>query len=306
MKPMKPVQRVVRGARRRLRASPLADAVLDRDARRRARRLAFADPTLAAVAEAITTPSGREQAWGERIERRRRELEASTGTVAIEIRDQADREYWAEAIPKSTDRTPPLIEGDVVRRDFGEFARTTGKPPQWGRLFYRLVRRLQPAGVLELGTSVGMSACYLAAGLEDNAAGLLVTIDALPDVADAARKSFEQLGVTAHADCRTGLFVDEMPAAFDALGTVDLAFIDGHHQYEPTVRYFGEIADVSSSGALLAFDDISPYHPGMSDAWHEICADRRVTGTLRIDTVGLAVVGGRRAGHAHLPRLALG
>ena len=46
-----------------------------------------------------------------------------------------------------------------------------------GRRVYEHVRRTQPAHVLELGTAHGVSAAYVAAALEANGRGHLVTAD---------------------------------------------------------------------------------------------------------------------------------
>ena len=54
--------------------------------------------------------------------------------------------------------------------------------PAQGRIVYDHVRRTGPLDVLELGTAHGVGAAYLAAGLEDNGTGRLVTVD----FADAA------------------------------------------------------------------------------------------------------------------------
>src|SRR3712207_8365464 len=49
--------------------------------------------------------------------------------------------------------------------------------PEQGRLVYDHVRATRPEAVLELGTAHGVGAAYLAAGLEDNGAGRLTTVD---------------------------------------------------------------------------------------------------------------------------------
>ena len=48
---------------------------------------------------------------------------------------------------------------------------------QFGRLIYDHVRRTRPKRVLELGTAHGVSACYIAAALEANGEGTIVTVD---------------------------------------------------------------------------------------------------------------------------------
>jgi len=49
--------------------------------------------------------------------------------------------------------------------------------PELGRRVYDHVRRTRPATVLELGTAHGVSAAYIAAALEANRTGALITVD---------------------------------------------------------------------------------------------------------------------------------
>lgn len=46
-----------------------------------------------------------------------------------------------------------------------------------GRKLYDHVRRTNPTNVLEIGTAWGVSACYIAAALEENGHGMLTTVD---------------------------------------------------------------------------------------------------------------------------------
>jgi len=50
-------------------------------------------------------------------------------------------------------------------------------PPELGRRIYDHVRASRPQLVLELGSGHGVSACYIAAALQSNGSGRLVTVD---------------------------------------------------------------------------------------------------------------------------------
>jgi predicted O-methyltransferase YrrM len=197
-----------------------------------------------------------------------------------------------------------VLHDDHVARNLGEVTRSTSKPRDWGRFLYRIVRELRPERCLELGTSVGMSGCYIAAGLSANSSGRLITIEGEEQAANVARGVFERVGVGARVESRIGRFTDEMPSALQALGGVDLAFIDGHHEYAPTISYFETIREVTAPGGLLVFDDIT-YSREMKAAWSEVRAHAGVTGSMTIGTVGFAVVGGQRAAHHRVPLLTL-
>jgi len=265
-----------------------------------ASRLPTADTTVAQVREALLRATSGEDEWRARIEGRRAHLESSSETVTFAIDDP---EWWVRAIEVTTDPNPPVLRGNEVDRNVGELTRRTSKAREWGVLFYRLARRLTPARCVELGTSVGMSGSYIAAALSANGAGRLVTIEGQQPSADIATAGFAQLGVADHVQVVVGQFGDVLPGVLDELGGVDLAFIDGHHLYQPTLDYFDAISSVTAPGGLLVFDDIAYWHEGMKEAWDEIAADRRVTGTVTVAGVGFAVVGGRRVGDYEVVRL---
>jgi predicted O-methyltransferase YrrM len=257
------------------------------------------DRTLAGVVRAMRVPSEDERQWATSIEAVRAGLHASRETLRFEVHE---RWWWEDAIAASSDPQPPVLHEDHVARNLGEVARSTSKPPAWGRFLYRIVRQLRPGRCLELGTSVGMSGSYIAAGLAANAHGHLTTIEGEEPSANVARDVFEQVGVGTRVDVRVGRFTDELPAALVELGGVDLAFIDGHHLYAPTISYFEAIREVTAPGGLLVFDDIS-YTGDMKRAWSEIRANAGVTGSLTVGTVGFAVVGGQPFAHRRIPLL---
>src|SRR5688572_7678558 len=49
-------------------------------------------------------------------------------------------------------------------RSVNSIARNAAKSKKYGQLLFRMVRHYQPATVLELGTSLGITTCYLSVG----------------------------------------------------------------------------------------------------------------------------------------------
>lgn len=266
------------------------------------RTLRPADGTLAAVVRALRSPSADEERWAQAIEPVRTRLENSGDTLRLPVQD---REWWQRAIAASTDPQPPVLHEDHVARSVGEITRVTSKPPDWGRFLYRVVRELRPERCLELGTSVGMSGSYIGAGLAANDHGRLITIEGQEQSARVADDVFRQVGVDVRVELLVGAFADRLPGALEELGGVDLAFVDGHHQYAPTMSYFATIVEATAPGGLLVFDDVTYALGDMQAAWRDIRTDPRVTGSMTVGTVGFAVVGGRRADHRRVPRLTL-
>ena len=81
-----------------------------------------------------------------------------------------------------------------------------------------------------------------------------------------------------------GLFEDTLESALGE--PVDFAFIDGHHQYEPTLDYFDRIWRRSREGAVFIFDDIR-WSVGMERAWARLKTDPRLS--IVVDLCGLGV-----------------
>lgn len=148
---------------------------------------------------------------------------------------------------------------------------------------YLLVRELTPSRVLELGTNVGISGAYVAAALADGSGGALTTLEASPARSQIARAMHADLGL-ANVKYVVGLFDATLESALDE--PVDFVFIDGHHQYGPTLDYFDRIWKHATEDAVFVFDDIR-WSRGMERAWHKLQSDPRLS--LVVDLSGLGI-----------------
>lgn len=151
-----------------------------------------------------------------------------------------------------------------------------------------MVAELRPERIIELGTNVGISSAYMAAAQQDAGQGSLVTLEASPGRSRVARGLHEALGLRGISYV-LGLFDATLESALDR--PVDFAFIDGHHQYEPTLDYFDRIWRRSKEGAVFIFDDIR-WSTGMERAWRRLQTDPRLS--VAVDLCGLGVGIGTR------------
>jgi predicted O-methyltransferase YrrM len=119
-----------------------------------------------------------------------------------------------------------------------------------GSLLYLLVRATRPATVVEFGTSFGISALYLAAGLADNGAGRLLSTELSAAKIAAARDNLAEAGL---ADRVTVLPGDALSTLADVPGPIDLLLLDGWKDLcLPVLRL---LEDRLPSGALVVADD---------------------------------------------------
>ena len=233
--------------------------------------------------------------------------------------------------------------GTTMQRSISDIARRMAKPRKLGQLLFRIARYYQPERVLELGTSLGLSTAYLAAGATGEAGSQLVkttedqrtaearvqpegkgeekttsvdleagrkrggiteirstqcgagkngggrarvfTIEGAPEVAAVAESNFRALGLE-NIECTIGNFDQVLKETLDRAGRIDLAFIDGNHRLEPTLRYFDALYGQLSSSAVVIFDDIH-WSREMEEAWESIKKDPRVYLSVDLFFIGL-------------------
>lgn len=176
----------------------------------------------------------------------------------------------------------------AVPRSIGDIARHAAKPRKLGQLLFRIARYYRPETILELGTSLGLSTAYLAAGAGGLATGRtarVFTIEGAPAVAAVAKRNFHSLELN-NIDLTVGNFDEMLTPTLDRTSHVDLAFIDGNHRLEPTLRYFNSLIGHLSPSPVLIFDDIH-WSREMEEAWDLIKQDSRVYLTIDLFFIGL-------------------
>lgn len=213
-----------------------------------------------ALRVSIGRPRSDEVPLAERIETERARIEAS------------DREVrWKEGKPASVAMI--ARRGSVPRRD--------------GVFLLKLVRAFAPRRGLELGTCVGVSAAYQAAGMQLNGFGELITLEGNRDLADQAHEFWRGVRLD-NVTAVVGRFQHSLPGVL-ASNRVDYAFVDGSHHEAATIEYFERIAARANPGAVLVFDDIT-WSPSMLRAWERIRQDPLTAAHAAIGRFGVVVL----------------
>jgi predicted O-methyltransferase YrrM len=173
--------------------------------------------------------------------------------------------------------TKPIAGWQLVRSTSN---RTQGE--RLARLAAWVGRRAgRPIRVLELGTSVGISGCYLLAGMAEAHGGHLATFEGRDQIAGLAQQRLErfvgrfELSYPVSFEIVVGSFGETFEPYLRACREpLDLVFIDGHHQAEPTLRYHALVRERISPSGVIIHDDIA-WSPGMVTAWASIAEQER-------------------------------
>ncbi len=121
--------------------------------------------------------------------------------------------------------------------------------PETGKILYMLTRIKRPQRIVEFGTSHGLATIYMAAALEDNSFGELISCEYVPEKAADARQNLAGAGLSHRAEIRTGDAMTQLPGT----GPVDMLFLDGDKRlYLPLLQ---KLKPELAAGALVIADD---------------------------------------------------
>lgn len=151
---------------------------------------------------------------------------------------------------------------DVLKRIEREDAENTVwiVGPETGRMLHWLVRVAEPKAIVEIGTSVGYSALWMASALEKNGKGELWTIESHDERFGRARANIEEAGLTHLVHQIKG----HAPEVFLSMGAipeqVDFAFLDATKMEHAS--YFEALMPRLKPGAFVVVDNVLSHRFG--------------------------------------------
>lgn len=185
-------------------------------------------------------------------------------------------------------------DGVKKYRNVSSIAKSAVSPHFQCEWLFRICNAYKPLKIIELGTSLGVSTIYFAEGSPQNA--VVKTLEGSREIARLAKRNFEwfynsfkKYGLRFHnseivekveledkphpnfkkIEVIEGNFDETLGKTLKSLGQLDLAFIDGNHRYEPTIRYFKTCLEYITPKSILIFDDVH-WSDEMEMAWQEI------------------------------------
>ncbi|MFZ4399115.1 MAG: O-methyltransferase [Bacteroidales bacterium] len=174
------------------------------------------------------------------------------------------------------------LKGNTKIKTLAEIARNAAKPPKYAQLLYRLVKHFQPANLLELGTSLGISTAYMA---KASPATKIITIEGSETIANHAFDNFNTLNLS-NVEVITGNFDVQLPLLLENSPDLDFVFFDGNHRKQPTLSYFEICLQHKHNDTVFIFDDIH-WSAEMEEAWEIIKKSSEVTLSIDLFFIGL-------------------
>lgn len=169
-----------------------------------------------------------------------------------------------------------------LSRAINEIAKNSLSPKKQCQTMFWIVNRLQPKTVIELGSSLGISTLYLALANKETQ---IISFEGNPNSINIAQQQADQLNLK-NIKFVEGSFDKTLQPEIDRLKQIDIAFIDGNHQYQATIDYFHVFLPKVHEKSILIFDDIY-WSPGMKKAWEEIKQHPSVKASLDLYTYGI-------------------
>ncbi|MEI7490261.1 MAG: class I SAM-dependent methyltransferase [Bacteroidota bacterium] len=151
-----------------------------------------------------------------------------------------------------------------------------------GRVLYKLVKEQQPQAILEFGTSLGLSALYMA---EAAPSARIITMEGCPQTAALARQAFKKAGIK-NVTVITGVFDEKLGEALGLMPKPGLVFFDGNHRREPTLKYWEQCKPYLNATSVAVFDDIH-WSVEMEEAWKCIIAQPFVKVSIDLFHLGV-------------------
>jgi predicted O-methyltransferase YrrM len=167
-------------------------------------------------------------------------------------------------------------------RKISDIVKYSSIPARYGSLLANLSAEFGRGGVIELGTSLGVSASYLASMSANTA---IYTIEGCPETAKIADDNFRELKLD-NIKIYNGTFDDMLGVMEEKKICPGLVYIDGDHSGESVLKYFYRIAAISDSETVIVMDDIHSSRE-MGSAWNIIKQYEKVTLSIDIFRMGM-------------------
>lgn len=170
----------------------------------------------------------------------------------------------------------------AAQRTVADITKHSAVSPQSGQLLFRLVQFLKPQTMLELGTSLGISAAYQASAASK---ADMVSIEGCPETTALARNNLDRLDLK-NIRVRQGTFEKELPQILREIERLDYLYIDGDHRKGATLSYVTTCLPFLQDKSVIVLADIH-WSDEMESAWKALQDHEQVSLSIDLFHFGL-------------------
>jgi predicted O-methyltransferase YrrM len=189
------------------------------------------------------------------LERLHRDGEAADASLAqTYAREATSGEHWLAGFIEAETKDLTGVYHSLA----GNFLNVS---PHFGRFLYMCARACKARRIVEFGSSMGISAIYLAAALRDNGGGRLIGTDLEPSKAERARVNVTAAGLADLVEFRVGDARETLKPGVG--GDIDMVMLDGAFiLYLPILKL---LEPHLKPGALIIGENAFAEAPGYID-----------------------------------------
>jgi predicted O-methyltransferase YrrM len=167
-------------------------------------------------------------------------------------------------------------------RKVADIAKFSPVSEKYGMLLSNLAEEFGKGGIIEFGTSFGISTMYMAALAPEE---IIYSMEGCQTIAEIAKENFKSAGF-GNIKQMVGSFEELIPGIVNEKLKPGLIFIDGNHRKKAVLDYFEKMIKIIDSETVIVLDDIY-ISKEMNEAWHEIQHNENVSVTIDVFRMGI-------------------
>lgn len=156
------------------------------------------------------------------------------------------------------------------------------KSVKYGRLLFRMVNYFGSKSILNLHTTLGIEASYLASA---NQSSTVTVLEQEKAIIEIAKKTLFHLNLS-NINIIEGNFRENLPFFLSNSSPVDFVFFNGNQSQNSIQSYYPQILKHCSQNTVIVFHDIAT-NKEMENAWHWVKENTQLCITINLFYVGI-------------------
>jgi len=175
-----------------------------------------------------------------------------------------------------------ILMNHNIERTAHDMAKKSSVSPEWNMFLYLCAKSFQAHTILELGSSAGVSGCYLASA---PFCDKFITIEGSSILDRLAEGNIRQ--VNAQSNVINGRFDEVLGNVLDNLtDQIDLVYINGPKTKAETLHLFRLIIPKLNNLSVVVFDDIN-WSKEMQQLWQTVCGWEGLAYAINVGRFGV-------------------